>query len=123
MLNDCVHLSTVDLSDAAGDDNICKEASHDCNVPVKDRQHKLPLHWKILCDLKCGNSWELIGGTLHDKGKVMQHKLHKVLHFQSKTLLVVVLASKSRASLAVQQTVDERRRKEKLHILKILAVL
>jgi hypothetical protein len=59
MLNDCVHLSTVDLSDAVGDDNICTEASHDCNEPVvvkRRRENKLPFHWKISSDLKCGNS-------------------------------------------------------------------
>jgi hypothetical protein len=42
---------------------------------TRERENKLPFHWKMLCDLKWGNSCELIGGILHDKGKVMQHKL------------------------------------------------
>lgn len=78
-LSDYGHLSRVDLSDAVEDDSICTEASHDCNEPVygREKREKINYHFigKILCDLKCGNSWELIGGTLHDKGKVMQHKL------------------------------------------------
>ena len=45
----------------------------------------------MLCDLKCGNSWELIEGILHDKGvkgKVMQRKLPskmKICHFPPET--------------------------------------
>jgi hypothetical protein len=37
MPSDCVHLSTIDPSDAVEDDSIYKEVSPDCNEPAREK--------------------------------------------------------------------------------------
>lgn len=40
MPSDCVHLSTIDLSDVVEDDSICMGAFHDCSGPVEREKNR-----------------------------------------------------------------------------------
>lgn len=83
--SDCVHLSTTDLSDAAEDDNICMGVFHDCNGPVNGSKRTLNYHFVgnfTLCfDLKCRNSFELIGVFSMTKVKLCNVNFYKMYIF------------------------------------------